>query len=487
MAESVGLQSQPVDAFGKISQLLQIKSQQQALRGQKAEVQMTEQTARQKAALASYDWNKHIGQDGVIDLNSLSDPELRAAAGDQYLDIVSKAVGAREAQLQTKRTLFALQGDRIEALGNITGALLSDPDVADDKDGKGIQKVNQALQQYYELYGDDVLPVIAAYAPQLKSLPPGKLPGALRNIQLQAMDVSQQKAAQAPEYVARGGSAVNVNPAVGAGVPQEIGMTLPPGASIVTDAKGAQYVLDPQTNQVTPVGQGRGGKGGRGAPLGTPPNAPAFQQPTYIGQGADIERAQTEVDQTRQVAANVGQNRNINQKILKLSKETSTGPLASFLQSTRIGGQAFGDNYQELSKFLEKNAIANMQAMGGPGSDARLEAATAATGSTKFNREALQAVTKFNDATNTALEQYRSAMDKAVGTKNPDYTALPEFKAAWAENFDVDIFRYENAVRDGDEEEIDAIREELKDDPRRARELQKKSANIRKLTETGGL
>ncbi len=485
MAESVGLQSQPVDAFGKISQLLQIRAQKQALKGQKAEVQMTEQTAQQRAALASYDWNKHIGQDGVIDLNSLSDPELRSAAGDQYLDIVSKAVAAREQQLQTKRTMFALQGDRIEALGNITGALLSDPDIADDKEGKGIQKVNQALQQYYELYGDDVLPVIAAYAPQLKSLPPGKLPGALRNIQLQAMDVSQQKAAQAPEYVARGGSVVNVNPAAGAGVPQEIGMTLPPGASIVRDAADAQYVLDPQTNTVTPVGSGRGGRGGPA--LSAPPSAPTFRQPQYIGQGADIERAQTEVDQTRQVAANVGQNRNINQQILKLSKETTTGPLASFLQSTRIGGQAFGDNYQELSKFLEKNAIANMQAMGGPASDARLEAATAATGSTKFNREALQAVTKFNDATNSALEQYRTAMDKAVGVKNPDYTEMPAFKASWAKNFDVDIFRYENAVRDGDEEEIDKIRSELKDNPRRAKELQQKAANIRKLTETGGL
>lgn len=485
MAESVGLQSTPVDAFQKMSQLLTIRQQQQALKGQAAEVQMTQQSAAQRAALAKYDWNKHVGQDGVIDLNSLADPELRAAAGDQYLDIVSKAVAARDAQLQTKRTMMALQGDRIEAFGNTVGSLLSDPDIANDKEGKGIQKVNQALQQYYELYGDEVLPIIAAYSPQLKQLPPGKLPGALRNIQLQAMDVSKQKAAQAPEYVSKGGSVVNVNPAVGAGIPQEIAMTLPPGASIVQDAAGAQYVLDPQTNTVTPVGTGRGGKG---APApSAPPSAPTFRQPQYIGQGADIERAQTEVDETRKVAANVGQNRNINQQILRLSKETTTGPLAAFAQSKGLVGQIAGDNFQELSKFLEKNALANMQAMGGPGSDARLEAATAATGSTKFNREALQAVTKFNDATNTALEQYRTAMDRAVGTKNPDYTNLPEFKAAWAANFDVDIFRYENAVRDGDEEEIDKIRAELKGNARRAKELQQKAANIRKLTETGGL
>lgn len=486
MAESVGLSVQPVDAFSKISQLLQIRGAQQQLRSATAEAQMQEQTAAQRAALANYDWNKHVGADGTIDLNSLSDPELRAAAGDQYLDIVSKAVAARDAQLQTKRTMLGLTGDRIEALGNTVGALLSDPDIVDDKEGKGIQKVNQALQQYYELYGEDVLPVIAAYAPQLKKLPPGKLPGALRNIQLQAMDVAQQKAAQAPHYVARGGSVLNVNPAAAADVPGEIGMTLPPGASILTDARGRQFVFDPQTNKATAVGTGRGG-GVREPATNVPPSASIFEQPDYQGQAADVERFQTEVDTTRQTAANVGQNRNINRNILKLSKETTTGPLATYAQKIGIVGQVAGDNFQELSKFLEKNALANMQAMGGPASDARLEAATAATGSTKFNREALQAVTKFNDATNSALEQYRTGLDKAVGTRTPDYRNLPQFKADWAANFDVDIFRYENAVRDGDQEEIESLRQELKGNPERARELQRKAANIRKLTEKGSL
>ena len=40
--------------------------------------------------------------------------------------------------------------------------------------------------------------------------------------------------------------------------------------------------------------------------------------------------------------------------MLKLADETNTGPLVSYLQNTKIGGQVFGDDYQELGKYLEK-------------------------------------------------------------------------------------------------------------------------------------
>lgn len=485
MAEPVGLGIRPVDAFGKFSQLLQLRQQQQGLRSATAQAQMTEQDAAQRAALASYDWNKHLGSDGTIDLNSMtSDPELRAAAGDQYLDVVSRAVEQKDKQLSQKRTLLGLREDQIKAFGEVLSPLLSDRDVAEDPQ-KGLQKVNRAIAQYADLYGDDVLPVIAAYAPTLQSLPKGKLPDALRIIQLQSMDVAQQKAAQAPEYIARGGSALNVNPSTAVGVPQEVGMTLPPGAEIVTDAAGRQFVLNPQTNQVTPVGSG-GARAPRAAPSLSAAPSDAFEQPGYQGQAADVQRFQSEVDNARKATDNLGMQRNTNAEILRLSKSTNTGPGTAAWRDSKIGGIA-GDDYQQLGKLLEKSAIANMSAMGGPPSDARLEAAAAANGSTKFNPGALQAVTKFNDATTTGLDQYRKGLDLAIGTKNPKYTNLPEFKAAWSANFDMDIFRYENAVRDGDEEEINKIRHELAGNKARAKELQEKSRNIRKLAATGHL
>lgn len=483
MAEPVGLGIRSPDVLSKFSQLLQIKQQQQALRAAKAEAQMQEQQAAQRAAIAAYDWDRHIGADGTIDIQSMNDPQLRAAAGDQYLDIVARAIDQKEKQLQNKRTMMSLRGDQIEALGQALGPLVSDPEIAEDPQ-KGLQKVNRALAQYAEAYGDDVLPVIAAYAPTLKNLPPGRLPTALRSFQLQAMDVAQQKVAQSPEYLQRGGSVVNVNPMAATDVQKEITMSLPPGAQIVTDVAGRQYMLNPQTNKVTPVGEGRSG-GRQPVSLSASPSQ-VFEQPTYQGQEKDVERFQDEVNRTRAATDNTGLQRNTNAEILRLSKNTQTGPGTAAWRASKVGGIA-GDDYQQLGKLLEKSAIANMQAMGGPPSDGRLEAAAAANGSTKFNPGALQAVTKFNDATNTGLDWYRRGMDAAVGTKSPKYTNLPDFKSAWSKNFDVDVFRYENAVRDGDQEEIEKIRHELAGNKARAKELQEKSRNLRKLATSGSL
>jgi len=191
----------------------------------------------------------------------------------------------------------------------------------------------------------------------------------------------------------------------------------------------------------------------------------------------------------RQAGDAVPQARNINAQILRLSSDTKTGPGTQNWQ-TALGAvlAPFGvnvSNYQELGKYLEKNAIQNMTAMGGPPSDARLSAAAAANGSTSFNPAALQDVTKFNDATTSAMDKYRQGVDRAVGLANSDYTKLPEFKASWAKNMDVDIFRVENAIRDGDGEELAKIKKEL--GPARLKALAQKQKNMRSLAETGRL
>jgi hypothetical protein len=473
MAELVGLNAQAPDLFSKLGSLLELKRAQTQLAGE-------QQTLRQRQALAAYDWNKHIGDDGTFDLNTLSDPELRKAAGDQYLDVVSRAVQAKQQQLAAKQTLVHLRNDQREAFAEMMGALRSDRDVAEDNE-KGRQKVTQAMIQYGEQYGDDALPVLQAYAAPLQKAPQGRMSDALRAIQLQAHSASQQLAAQAPEYTARGGSLLQTNPNAAAGY-AEIPLTLPPGATIVTDQTGAQFLVNPQTNTATPVGTGRA-PGGGPAPGASPDRT--FKQPSYAGQAEDIANYQHEVSSTRAAADAAPANRNIFQHILKLADETNTGPLVSFLQSNPIGGQVFGDNYQELGKYLEKNAIANMQAMGGPPSDARLSAAVAANGSTKFNPKALKAVTQFNYATNTGLERYRQGLDKAIGTNVQDYSKLPEFKAQWAANFDIDAFRLENAVADGD---VAAQKEILNGMSKERRaEVARKMKNLDALAEKGHL
>lgn len=473
MAELVGLNAQVPDVMGKLSHLLQIQHQQTQLAGE-------QQSLRQRQALASYDWNEHIGEDGTLDLESVvRDPKLRAAAGDQYQDVISRAVQGKQQQLAQKQTLVGLRNDQREAFAEMVGGLRSDKDVSDDNE-KGRQKVNQAMAQYADMYGDDTLPVLRAYAGSLQKAPQGRLSDALRAVQLQAHHTTNQLAAQAPEYTATGSKLTQTNPNAAAG--SDITLDLPPGASLVTDQTGAQFVLNPQTNTVTPVGGGRAPSGGP-AP-NTPPRR-GFKQPDYAGQNEDIANYQHEVANTRAAADAAPANRNIFQHILNLADETNTGPLVSYIQNNAIGGQVFGDNYQELGKYLEKNAIANMQAMGGPPSDARLSAAVAANGSTKFNPKALKAVTQFNYATNTGLERYRQGLDKAVGLKEQDYTKLPQFKSDWAKNFDIDAFRLENAVADGNTSAQREILDGLT--PARRKEVARKMKNLDTLAQTGSL
>jgi hypothetical protein len=250
----------------------------------------------------------------------------------------------------------------------------------------------------------------------------------------------------------------------GSGPP--IANTLPP-----------QIIQQPITGAPAQVG---GGAGTTPRPIGGNPWQP------YAGQGADIQSFQNEVQQTRADAQQAPLAHNINQQILRLADNAKTGPGTEIWQHAvgALGaplGLSPSANYQELGKFLEKNAINNMQSMGGPPSDARLSAAAAANGSTTFSPEALKAVTKFNDATTSALMQYRQGLDHAVGMgQNVNYTNLPAYKAAWAKNFDVNIFRVENAMRDGDTQELHKIAKELGPDGLKA--LAQKRQNLQALS-----
>jgi hypothetical protein len=262
--------------------------------------------------------------------------------------------------------------------------------------------------------------------------------------------------------------------------------TLPPGAqaSIVTDVAG-----NPGVVERNPDGSIKGAVSMPGAV--TPGQGPGFQVNGYQGQPHDIAAFQQEVHTVRQQGDQAPIQHNINQQILKLVQNTQTGPgTPAWQKALAAVGAPLGldlgtSSYQELGKYLEKNAIANMQAMGGAPSDARLSAAAAANGSTQFNPQALAEVTKFNDAATTGLEQYRQGMDKAVGLTNPNYNALAQFKSQWAKNMDVNIFRLDNAIHNGDRTEVNTILKGLS--PQQRQQLAQKRLNLQTLATTGRL
>lgn len=215
---------------------------------------------------------------------------------------------------------------------------------------------------------------------------------------------------------------------------------------------------------------------------GTPEFIPSGPK---LGAVQNIEDMRQQVSAIRQAGDQVPIQRNTNQQILKLSQDTKTGPGSQYWQKGMAAlGLPSGTNYQELGKYLEKNAIQAMQTMGAP-SDARLSAAVAANGSTEFNPGALQAVTKFNDAAVSGLEAYRQGMDKAVGVDNPNFGAAAKYKADWAKNFDVDVFRVENALRDKDAAELKKIAGDL--GPEKMKKLAAKIKNLDALRDNGSI
>ena len=471
----VGLGVQSPDMLTKLSSLLTVKSQQQALAGQAAEVASAQQSQRQRAALAKYDFGKHIGDDGTVDLNSLtSDPDLRAAAGDQFLDVISHAATAKEQQLAAKQKLVGLKSDQRNALSDMLGPLLSDKDVVEGND-KGKQKVNDAFIQYGKLYGNDVLPVISAYAPGVQKAPPHALAAGLRAIQMQAQSAGQQLASQQPNLVSTGASLKNVNPNAAADAIADVPLSVGPG--VYTDANGRQFTFDPRTNQMTPVGAGRGAPG-PGASPGAP--GPKFTQPVP-GQ-ADIQH---DVETTRKADADYGSNRHVNDTILKLSEDTATGPGTAAWHKAlgRVTGLAGGNqvaDYQTISAMLDRQAAMSAKQMGLPDTNAGLQTAAGLSGTTDYAPEALQTKVKLTDALVEGSHQYRQGLDKVVGTgPNQDLTRYNDFRAQWADNFDPNVFRAENAIRRGDKKELAAIKEEV--GSRGMAELKQKSDNLRKL------
>lgn len=482
MAEMLpGLAVQPPDMFGKLSQLQNIRSVGLANQQEQMNLAERQRVGQIMSSGKDLDGNSILDEQGEPDPSKVIPAISKAAptTGQPYIQAVIKT---HSDKVGLSSSVADLSSKQREALSGVVGSFIGNPQ-ASSKD------INSALDAY--LRDNPSSAGAVHYASNLidhvdNIKDPKQKDTALQHLQSSLMSPSQLAGYQQPAVSTvqgpTGAQPVNLNPrapgGVGpAGAPIKQGIA--PGAHILTDQTGAQFVLDPQTNQLKPVGTGRGA-----ASAGTA-SAQTFKQPTYAGQAGDIEHAQTEVRQVRTAGDSAPLNRNINQQILALSKDTTTGPGTARWQHTlaAVGLGSIGDNYQELGKYLEKNALNAMAAMGGPASDARLSAAVAANGSTDFNPGALQAVTKFNDATNTALIKYRQGIDNAIGTRNPDYNKYPEFRADWAKNFDVNVFRYENAVRDHDEAEITKIEKEQGKEG--MTDLLKKRRNLESLSKNG--
>jgi len=477
-------QVDPNKGLETLNSLLGIQRQSLALKGQAAEVQQQQQTAQQRAALAQVDWSKHIGPDGVLDTGSFAqDPAIRKAAGDQYPEILEHANLVRQGQIQSKQQLFNLNASQNAAFQQQIGALTGDSDVQQDNDA-GRQKVKNAMSQFGQIYGPAAQQLASVYRPMVDHVPPGKLSKALQILQLQSSDVGKQLELTTPHpaemdtgaQIVPGTRGGPLGPQPGAFTPSgaPVRKQLSPGIVILKDANNKQYRYNTQTGQIE-------GQVGAPAPGGTKGQG-GFTQPI-----PDQEKAQEELDQTRKADADYGYNRHINEQILRLSKDTATGPGTEIWHHAlgAISGPMGGNNvadYQTIGAYLDRQAALSARQMGLPDTNAGLATAASLSGTTGYQPKALQTKVQLTDALVEGAHQYRNGLDKVVGTgPNQDLSKYQQYRAAWAANFDPNVYLLENAHKKKDTGAVNELLKSLS--PEEAASLRQKRKNLQALAD----
>jgi hypothetical protein len=410
MADLVGLNVQSPDMMAKLGQLMQLKSQQTALQG-------AQQTQRQRAGIASYNFEQHLADDGTPDVESLAaDPALRQIAGDQFFEVLNHANTVKQQQLNNIKTLTSVRKDQREAFAEMMGALRGDSDVAEDND-KGRQKITQGLIQFGETHGPSSLPILKAYSSQLQSTPKGKLDLALRAIQMQAMSADQQAEMQRskPQFMQskKGIQGIETNQyAPGAGIGSAVGQPVEQGIA-------PQTLMGPSGQLLTTT------PSGALKPMeGTQPglNPTAVEQATQAGLARGVTDRVTQATATANNTVQAQDALSRAKAILESPEAPNTGMaferkkgLKNLMSSLGIDTKGADDD-NSLVKNLARYEAARATSAGLGGTDAARELAHNGSPNTQIDKKALIGIVNQSLATEKALAAYANKQSK---TKDP--------------------------------------------------------------------
>jgi hypothetical protein len=481
----VGTSVNPVgQGLTTLSDLMNVKRSQQALQigqqtlqSQTAEAQQAQQKNQELQSLAQF--TKSAAQnpayhnpDGSLNVQKYQTDAMAAAPtyGQAY---IGQMTANANAMVDNRKALLGLSNEQRKTIGGYFGAVAAKPNATKDDFADAAEQARGVSDDpAYQRAVDRMLMA----TPDVRTMPTDQGSAAIRqhargiSMETNAPDTAESGPSVQMVQGQQGLVPTNVNPQAPGGV-QPVGPTqqqgVAPGANIVRDAYDNQFILDPQTHRLTPVGGANGSASG----------ASGFQQPVAGQQQVlqDLESTRKNTD----VVAPI--NRNINQHLLQLSAETSTGPGTQTVQKLAAAlHMPSGSNYQQINAYLERQAATSAASMGVPNTNAGLAASQSATGTTEYTPQALQEKVKFADALNSGAMAYRLGLDKAVGTgPTPNLNNYQKFRSAWSQNFDPDVFRAEDAQRRGDKAELGSLKTRL--GPQGMATLAQKSANLRKL------
>jgi hypothetical protein len=190
---------------------------------------------------------------------------------------------------------------------------------------------------------------------------------------------------------------------------------------------------------------------------GTSGPAPAQGGFTQVPPGETVQ-TMSQLQQMRQgsnlAARQAGEIASNNKQILDLLKggATATGSNAPFVKKWMgsIGLQWTNDeatNLDRISHFLALQQQANEKAMG-VSTDAGREVSGLASGGIQMTGPALASAVKANDALTTGVKVFNTGLEKSIASGGVG--AARTFQNQWAQAFDPVVYRYANAIRDGD-------------------------------------
>ena len=473
---SIPLQTQPVDPFATVSKVLGIQKGKADVRAARAHAQQEEQTATQRANLADFDWQSLNGDDGTIDLNKLANnSDLKKAAGDQYPQVLTSMIGAKQQQIGAIHAVGALTAEQQQQWGAMVGALRSDPDVAaDNQDGR--KKVDDAMSMYQQMY-PQASRVIQAYAPVTQHAPQGKLAQALQNIQMQADTAASQLTRQGPQYTSTGAELKQTNPYAPQGAsPSSIPLTIHPGqqAEPFQDQLGNWHVgfRDQKGNFVG------------SAPMAGPPAFGAGEKKALEDQ-ANTNAAN--VFQNRQAAASAPQLLDQVHKAHELATQTQTGhgselkqKVESAIGSFIPGFDAAKDDaakYDLLNKFLERVSADSATVLGkNAGTDAARASIKEQFGHTGQVNTAIQKVLEYTESQIAAVKAKGDAQEKWLANKgNGGIVNAHQFETAWRQAYDPVLFQLQTATPEERKKIVQGLSKE------EAASLKEKRAKLRDL------
>lgn len=485
----VANQIQPVQSNGMdmYSKMLGLQQQQQALQigaatlqGAQAESSMKQRVAQERQSLAQVNWRQFEKEDGSFDEDGIQKTAL-AVAPTTGAEFASHLLQMTQGSAETKKAWLGLDNETRNNVRSIFGAFAADPNAKPGELASELQEYRDSLPADLQKRADTIIDHT------MRNMGLAQSPDAQRRI---ATEVSRAGLSQS-ELSGPGGMATpatgtaNVGGAIlptsqnrvtGAMSVPSGGLRtgLAPGVTILTDANGRQYRYNTQSGQIegqvgAPAAGATQGQGGFTQPV---PNQPAVQQ---------------EIMDTRRADADYGVNRHVNDQIIRLSNDTSTGPGTDIWHHAlgAVAGPLGGNNvsdYQTIGAYLDRQAALSAKQMGLPDTNAGLATAASLSGTTNYQPKALQTKVKLTDALVEGAHQYREGLDKVVGTgPNQDLSKYQAYRAAWASNFDPNVFRAENALRRGDKEELAQIKKEV--GPKGMAELKRKSDNLRLLSQ----